>query len=549
MPIPVQRTTTYPSGIHRFLSYNTSNTDFLAFCSSEPKEILKITDERIYTSNITVLGNIEFGADTGVLRNRIQVSPSRKVFYVDTSTQSVFNLSVEGIFGGDSSNADVCVNQNKLSYLNSNYADYDLTYAFTTGSNTDYTVTLTQAAVFGDIVDITLWPQLIQQSTPLSGYVYQGVSFTYFNKTTPTGSDIYYLGNVGIGTVLPLANLQIGATAQTAGSGTNYYNYAKQLALLGDYNVAPNSGDAIKLYIGNYNNDSAPNVYPILCEDENAYLDFFVKARATSALLPTMYFAGNIGIGTTAPTQALHVQGNALVTGNLTVTGSNITNINYINSIEYNSSNVIINNVSGAGPALKVSQTGVGASYPIADFYDNDVSTTIPAFRIADGGNVGIGTTVPTEKLHVNGYISATKNIVQIETNFAQAAATISTTSLTYIYTTVIQGNITPRSSTNKVIVEFFSGMAGGDNSAGLVFTLERSINAGGAWTTLTGGTFGWGYVRYNYSPIASIFIDTPATTNNVLYRIGYKQASGTGIATVVYSGSYYGWKLSELKA
>jgi len=266
-----------------------------------------LTGTDITTSNLTVLNTLTLGGNSTALRNRLQVNSARKVFYVDTSTKSTFVVSSDGIFGGYSSNVDVFVNQNKLSYMTSNYADYDLTYAWTSGSNTDYTVTLTQAAVFGDIVDITIWPQIVQLSSTQPGYVYQNISLTYFNKTTISGTDIYYLGNTGIGTI--------------------------------------------------------------------------------------------------TPTQKLHVQGDALVTGNLTVTGSNITNVNVINNIEYNSSNVIINNVSGAGPALKVSQTGVGASYPIADFYDNDISTTIPAFRIADGGNVGIGTTNPSQKLEVNGNI------------------------------------------------------------------------------------------------------------------------------------------------
>ena len=128
------------------------------------------------------------------------------------------------------------------------------------------------------------------------------------------------------------------------------------------------------------------------------------SAFATSNV-PTdsLIVSSNVGIGTALPQATLHVQGNALVTGNLTVQGSNITNTNYINAIEYNSSNVVINNISGTGPALKVSQTGSGTNYPIADFYDNDVSTTIPALRIADGGYVGIGTTNPQAILHVNG--------------------------------------------------------------------------------------------------------------------------------------------------
>ena len=119
----------------------------------------------------------------------------------------------------------------------------------------------------------------------------------------------------------------------------------------------------------------------------------------------TMTTSGNVGIGTTMPSSKLHVIGNtriegdALITGNWEVQGTTT----YIDTYTSVTSNVTINNASGNGPALRVTQSGVGANYPVADFYDNDVSTTVPALRIADGGNVGIGTGVPTQKLHVAG--------------------------------------------------------------------------------------------------------------------------------------------------
>jgi hypothetical protein len=58
------------------------------------------------------------------------------------------------------------------------------------------------------------------------------------------------------------------------------------------------------------------------------------------------------------------------------------------------SEQLIITN-DGTGPALVVNQTG---NQPIVDIQDEGVSV----LSIADGGNVGIGTTNPRAKLHVN---------------------------------------------------------------------------------------------------------------------------------------------------
>ncbi len=93
---------------------------------------------------------------------------------------------------------------------------------------------------------------------------------------------------------------------------------------------------------------------------------------------------------------------NAIVSGSLTasnmiVNGSNMT----VNTYVLATSNVYINNITGTGPALSVYQPG--SQYPIADFYDTNVSTTVPALRIARGRNIGIGTTLPVAPLHVEG--------------------------------------------------------------------------------------------------------------------------------------------------
>jgi hypothetical protein len=130
---------------------------------------------------------------------------------------------------------------------------------------------------------------------------------------------------------------------------------------------------------------------------------------------------GNVGIGVANPTAKLHVLGNARIQGDLIVNGSQTTVNNYTTV----SSNVSIMNTSGVGPALRVAQTGSGAGYPVADFYDNDVSTTVPAVRIADGGNVGIGTANPQAKLHVNGEININNTINTAFTQLSVTAASL----------------------------------------------------------------------------------------------------------------------------
>lgn len=244
---------------------------------------------------------------------------------------------------------------------------------------------------------------------------------------------------VGIGEINPVANLQIGTTTQTSNvNETRYFNYAKQVALLGAYNNSPNVGDAIKLYIGNYNNDDASNVYPIVCEDENGQLDFFVKSRATALGTPTMFFAGNVGIGTTNPRATLDVNGSTKV---LKFTSTNQTiglgyplspqNGNWI-MVHHNTFNasigsqyprpecgIVFANSSSEYllpwsyymGVLKHTAASISTSLRFdigraqdlnTEFNTSGTNTLTPDITLLNG-NVGIGTTTPSQRLEVLG--------------------------------------------------------------------------------------------------------------------------------------------------
>lgn len=131
---------------------------------------------------------------------------------------------------------------------------------------------------------------------------------------------------------------------------------------------------------------------------------------------------GNVGIGTTTPNQKLEVIGSTNITGNLTVGTSSFVNGNLsvgtgavpqtqldINGRWFVSSHGT-SPTSGAGmfgsfnPAV-----GNGIGIIQAWNYSSGVARNI-SLQSA-GGDVGIGTTAPTQKLHVSGNVNVTGNI------------------------------------------------------------------------------------------------------------------------------------------
>jgi len=98
---------------------------------------------------------------------------------------------------------------------------------------------------------------------------------------------------------------------------------------------------------------------------------------------------GNVGIGTTNPQQALHVQGSARVDGDFLIGDSATADSHTVlgsTSLTY----------SGANAALIVNQQGSGKVLELQD-------AGTACVTVLDGGNVGIGTTNPQQQLHIGG--------------------------------------------------------------------------------------------------------------------------------------------------
>ena len=132
--------------------------------------------------------------------------------------------------------------------------------------------------------------------------------------------------------------------------------------------------------------------------------------------------SGNVGIGTATPSKLLHVNGNALVGGNLT---SSVLRVEATDEsgAPARSVGLELHGYEGRGKGIYISDkntsnkwfigegynyAGIGIGYSTSDQTEYSANTK---FIVKNNGFVGIGTTSPSEKLEVNGNALISGNI------------------------------------------------------------------------------------------------------------------------------------------
>jgi hypothetical protein len=302
-------------------------------------------------------------------------------------------------------------------------------------------------------------------------------------------------GNVGIGTTSPSSKLEI--RSESADHRLVSINRP--------------ASDTAALYLGN---DSATPANAVISSN---YSDLILGRDQSGVLTEHLRIKrdGNVGIGTTSPSEKLHVSGNVRIEGDLTVNGSYTQIDTDVNTTEqWNVTN------DGTGPAVTINQTG---AQDIMDVQDDGTSV----FYIEDGGNVGIGTTAPDHALHVKSAATGDASNIKIESTSQYGG-------LAFYENTANRGTLAFGDNNN-----IFTGAL--TNSLSLRSEAALHLGAGGnnlAITIATDGNVGIGTA----TPAAKLSVSGAILAGGKYsYRKGYGSLDTTGAAVAGLSSASNG--------
>jgi len=236
------------------------------------------------------------------------------------------------------------------------------------------------------------------------------------------GNSFFSRGNVGIGTTSPtLGKLQVEGSGYFGPVGTGNATTKAEMQSNAVLRLKPHDNNSTNINFAQVNNGGGIGIQTTNGPG---------TANWDIALSP---FGGKVGIGTTNPSSQLHVKGNTV--------GGNVTTRFEPQSNNAQSTLYLSSTGSGDGGYYYNSNNNTAGLFSYGDYTFNvgtaNISGTIgdPRMVIKQGGNVGIGTASPGQKLEVYQAETNSQAYVTVQNNRSRNAAVLTQTTNGGFYT------------------------------------------------------------------------------------------------------------------